>query len=65
MLLRVVLLEGGIQGHATALPGGVFLAVLGPCTLLAGLDIRREGMDSFHAAVLTLRNLEGDLTLTL
>lgn len=65
MLLRTELLEGGIQGHATALPGGVCLAVPGLCILLAGLDIRREGMDSFHAGVLTLRNLEEDLTLTL
>lgn len=62
----MALLKGSIQGPAKALPGGVCQAVPGQCTPLAGLDIRREGMDSFHAAVLlTLHNLEGDLTLTL
>lgn len=51
----MALLRGSIQ------PGGVCQAVPGP-----GLGIRREGMDSFHAAAfLTLHNLEGDLTLTL
>lgn len=64
----MALLKGSIQVPATALSGGVCLAVPGPCTPLAGLDIHREGMDSFHAAVghkavvLTLRNLEGGLT---
>lgn len=62
----MALLKGSIQGPATALPGGACLAAPGPCTLLGGLDICTEGMDSFHAvAVLTLRNLEGGLTLTL
>lgn len=62
----MALLKGSIQGPANALPGGVRQAVPGPCTPLDGLGIHREGMDSFHAAaVLTLHNLEGDLTLTL
>lgn len=62
-------LKGSIQDPAKALLGGVRQAVLGPCTPLAGLKIRREGMDSFHAAaaaaVLTPHNSEGGLTLTL
>ncbi len=48
-------LRGSIQ------PGGVCQAVPGP-----GLDARTQRTDSFHAAaVLTLHNSEGDLTLTL
>lgn len=60
-----------ILDPARSQPEAVCQAVPGPCTPLAGLDVRREGMGSFHVAVghmtaaWTLHNLEGGLTLTL